>query len=279
MQMKSAPHLLSEDRAAYERILDEVLRQAHDRPDLSTVGDRLNAEQLRTMALNATALITSAAAAEYDHFVKVREELRSPTASSPSRGALQDQASADLSAPGSGAGLGAVLTVLAPVLAGTAAVILLFVGYVLKALKPEPSFAQTLLAAGWFFGALTAVSLLAAVVGLLITALRNSATEVPADETSGALPEEVAEVARAREAWRHALLERGVLPFLRSALADPGPGPSSSAPGPLNRIPKVGYSGPDFTSPSQGSSTSSRPAFTSPDFTSPEFGPPEHQPE
>ncbi|WP_338671530.1 hypothetical protein V1460_00895 [Streptomyces sp. SCSIO 30461] len=279
MQMKSAPHLLSEDRAAYERILDDVLRQAHDRPDLAAVGERLNTEQLRTMALGATALITSAAAAEYEHFVKVREELRSSHAPSSADGSTIDLASSDLSEPGSGAGLGAVLTVLAPVLAGTTAVILLFVGYVLKALKPEPSFARTLLAAGWFFGALTAVSLLAAVIGLLITALRNSATEVPADETSGVVPEEVAEVARAREAWRHALLERGVIPFLRSALADPSAGVSSGTPRPLNRIPKVGYSGPDFTSPSEGSSGSSRPAFTSPDFTSPDFGPPEHQPD
>lgn len=62
MHMNSAPHLLSEDRADFERILDDVLRNAHDRPDLTSVGERLNTEQLRTMALNATAPITTAAA-------------------------------------------------------------------------------------------------------------------------------------------------------------------------------------------------------------------------
>lgn len=85
MHMNSAPHLLTEDRAEYERILDDALRNAHDRPDLAAVGQRLNSEQLRTMALNATALITTAAAAEYEHYTKVREETRSPRPPRPCR--------------------------------------------------------------------------------------------------------------------------------------------------------------------------------------------------
>lgn len=274
MHMNSAPHLLTEDRADYERILDDALRNAHDRPDLLAVGERLNAEQLRTMALNATALITAAAAPEYEYFIQVREDMRSP-------GGISGHGSG--AGPGagepaeSGAGFGAVLTVLAPVLAGTAALIFLLVGYTLKLLTPEASFADTLLAAGWFFGALTAAGILAAAIGLLITALRNGATQVPAEDAGGELPDEVA---RAREAWRHALLERGVIPFLRAALADPSADPTSpSPPRPVSRIPKVGYSGPDFSSPNEGSTTGSRPTFTSPDFTSPDFGPPEHQPE
>ncbi len=84
MHMNSAPHLLNEDRPEYERILDEALRTAPDHPELAAVGQRLNTEQLRTMALNATALITAAAATEYAHYVKVREELREPRPSSTS---------------------------------------------------------------------------------------------------------------------------------------------------------------------------------------------------
>lgn len=76
MQMTSAPHLLAEDGPEYERILGDALRHAHERPDLEGVGDRLNTEQLRTMALSATALITAAAATEYEHYVKARGELR-----------------------------------------------------------------------------------------------------------------------------------------------------------------------------------------------------------
>src|SRR3954453_6208074 len=83
--MNSVPqHLLNEDRQEYERILDEVLRSAPHHSELADVGHRLNPEQLRTMALNATALITAAAATEYQHYVKVREELRHPASSTPS---------------------------------------------------------------------------------------------------------------------------------------------------------------------------------------------------
>ncbi|QGV82699.1 hypothetical protein EIZ62_16485 [Streptomyces ficellus] len=272
--MKSAPHLLTEDRAEYERVLDEALSTAHDRPELAGIGQRLNTEQLRTMALHATALISAAAAAEYDHFVKVREESRTPGTTSTIGSVL---APADDEAErGPGAGVGVVVTVLAPVLAGTAAVIFLLVGYILKMLDPAPAFADSLLAAGWFFGAVTAAGILAAAIGLLLTALRNSSTQVPAQEPGGELPDEVA---RAREAWRHALRERGILPFLRDALADPSADPRSGVPPrQVGRIPKVGYSGPEFSSPSQGG-TASRPTFTSPDFSSPDFGGPEHQPD
>ncbi|MFG3496042.1 hypothetical protein [Streptomyces sp. NPDC047928] len=281
MHMRSAPHLLNEDRAAYERLLDDALRTAHDRPDLAAVGERLNAEQLRTMALNATALITEAASTEYDHFVKVREEHRRPTGMSMMSSVLGPAGDETTT----GAGFGVVVTVLAPVLAGTAAVIFLLVGYVLKMLDPAPSFADPLLTAGWFFGAVTAASILAAAIGLLVAAVRNSSTQVSAHEPGGDLPDEIS---RAREAWLHALLERGILPFLRAALAEPGAPPEAAdARRQAGRIPKVGYSGPDFSSPAEGG-TAPRAGFTSPDFTSPDFtGPaapaserlPDHQPD
>ncbi|MFF3288568.1 hypothetical protein [Streptomyces sp. NPDC003023] len=272
--MNSAPHLLNEDRAEYGRVLDEALRNAHERPDLTAVGLRLNAEQLRTMALNATALIAASAAAEYEHYVKVRQELRTPTTAASVRDSVLAPATGEDS---DGAGLGAVVAVLAPVLAGTAAAIFLLVGYILKMLSPTPAFADTLLTAGWFFGALTAAAILVAAVGLLLTALRNGATQVADGAAAGELPEEVS---RAKEAWRHALLERGILPFLRAALADPGTDPSPTGPPrPVSRIPKIGYSGPDFSSPADGSTAGQRPTFTSPDFSSPDFGGPEHRPE
>jgi hypothetical protein len=275
MHMNSAPHLMTEDRAEYERILDDALRNAHDRPDLAAVGQRLNTAQLRTMALNATALITSAASAEYENYVKVREELRTPTADASVRDSVLAPAVGQAGGD-DGAGFAAVIAVLAPVLAGTAAAIFLLVGYILKLLNPTPSFADTLLTAGWFFVAVTAAGILIAAVGLLLTALRNEATQVPAEEAGG----EPDEVARAKEAWRHAVLERGLLPFLRAALADPSADPSSTTPPRhVSRIPKIGYSGPDYSSPSDGSTAGQRPTFTSPDFTSPDFGGPEHHPE
>ncbi|MFJ1972714.1 hypothetical protein ACIO93_28995 [Streptomyces sp. NPDC087903] len=287
MQMNSVPqHLLSEDRQEYERILDEALRSAPHRPELAAVGQRLNTEQLRTMALNATALITAAAATEYQHYVKVREELRQPAPSTPSSvretGPLEPGASAmglattmGEVAETAGAGAVAVVAVLAPVLAGTAAAIFLLVGYILKMLDPEPAFAQTMITAGWVFGAVTAAAILVAAVGLLLTALRNRPSL-----TAGPYGEMSAEVARAGETWREALLERGILPFLREALADPGSAAlHRAAPqAPISRMPHLGYGRPGFSSPDDGPA-SPRPSFSSPDYTSPDFGGPDHQPE
>ncbi len=287
MHMNSVPqHLLSEDRQEYERILDETLRSAPHRPELAAVGQRLNTEQLRTMALNATALITAAAATEYQHYVKVREELRQPASSPPSSTRETGSPEPGTSTMGlattmgevaetAGAGAIAVVAVLAPVLAGTAAAIFLLVGYILKMLNPEPAFAQTMLTTGWVFGAMTAAAILVAAVGLLLTALRNQ----PSLEAGpyGVMSEEVA---RAKESWREALLERGILPFLREALATPGSAAlhRTTPPAPTSRIPHLGYDRPGFSSPDEGT-RGPRPSFTSPDYTSPDFGGPEHQPE
>nr|WP_303711635.1 hypothetical protein [Kutzneria buriramensis]WKX10696.1 hypothetical protein Q4V64_25625 [Kutzneria buriramensis] len=285
--MNSVPqHLLSEDRQEYERILDEALRSAPNRPELAAVGQRLNPEQLRTMALNATALITAAAATEYQQYVKAREELRQPASSTPSSTRETGSSEPGTSAMGlattmgeaaetAGAGAVAVVAVLAPVLAGTAAAIFLLVGYILKMLDPERAFAQTMLTTGWVFGAMTAAAILVAAVGLLLTALRNR----PSLDT-GPYGELSEEVARAREAWQEALLERGILPFLREALADPGTAAlrRTAPPAPTSRIPHLGYDRPGFSSPDDGAS-GSRPSYTSPDYSSPDFGGPDHKPE
>ncbi|CAL9519054.1 hypothetical protein [Streptomyces sp. enrichment culture] len=289
MHMNSVPqHLSNEDRLEYERILDEALRSAPHRPDLAAVGQRLNSAQLRTMALNATALITAAATTEYQHYVKVREELRhpapstSPPATRESGSGEQGTSTAGLAATmgemaeTTGAGATAVVAVLAPVLAGTAAAIFLLVGYLLKMLDPGQTFAQTMLTTGWVFGAVTAVAILVAAAGLLLTALRNR----PYAESGfyGALDEEVA---RARQAWQEALLERGILPFLREALSDPDTAamhPTGPA-GRANRMPHLGYGRPGFSSPDGGTETGHRPRYSSPDYSSPDFGGPEHRSE
>ncbi|MER5178586.1 hypothetical protein ABT009_09480 [Streptomyces sp. NPDC002896] len=288
MHMNSAPHLLNEDRQEYERVLDEALRSAPHHADLAAIGRQLNAEQLRTMALNATALITAAAATEYQHYVKVRDELREPA--QPGRAVL-DGASRTDSGSGAvglatatgevtepvGAGAIAVVAVLTPVLAGTAAAIFLLVGYVLKALDPREAFAHTLLTTGWVFTAITAAAILVAAVGLLLTALRNGSTSLQADEYN----EHSEAVDQAREAWHQALLERGILPFLREALADPDLAPPSrpTPAAPTSRIPHLGYNRPGFSSPEGGPAAGPRPSYSSPDFTSPDFGGPEHKPE
>ncbi|MFF7355100.1 hypothetical protein ACFZA1_20905 [Streptomyces filipinensis] len=286
MHMNSVPqHLQSEDRQEFERLLDEALRSAPHRPELAAVGQRLNPEQLRTMALNASALITAAATAEYQHYVKVRQELRHPAMSPVATGdsAPLDPGSATTglvtafgeTAESTGAGAVAVIAVLAPVLSGTAAAIFLLVGYILKTLSPGQAFGQTMLTAGWVFGAVTAAAILVAAVGLLLTALRNGSSP-----QAQALDAAHRELDRAREAWRDALLERGIVPFLREALAEPGHTAlqRTTPPAPSGRMPRLGYDRPGFSSPDDGTE-SGRPSFSSPDYTSPDFGGPEHQPD
>ncbi|REK89070.1 hypothetical protein DY245_17680 [Streptomyces inhibens] len=296
MHMNSAPHLLNEDRAEFARILDEALRTAEYRPDdlTAAAGKHLNTEQLRTMALSATTAIAACATAEYQRYVQLRAELRAPAPTSPTAGAgggEQDgtageglglaTAAAMGEAETTGAGLAAMITVLAPVLAGVAAVLFLLIGYVLRTISPDKSLAQPLISVGWIFAALTAVGALVAMCGLVVTALRNSSSgqSSRADELGAALD-------NAHEAWRRALLERGLLPFLREALSDPSATPDDDpvryvprrTTAPESRIPTLGYTRPEFTSPDSGSS-GSRPRYSSPDFTSPDYGGPDHQPD
>ncbi|WP_425470944.1 hypothetical protein [Streptomyces armeniacus] len=329
--MNSAPQLLVEDRPEFERVLDEALRTAQRRPGATTAGQRLNTEQLRTMALAAAVPIAACAAAEYEHFVALREELRRD-ANAPSPASGSGSASASGSASGTdpagggreggagdrreagaaglglagamtagltdtaGAGVVAVVSVLAPLLAGAAAVIFLLVGYALHMLTPEPSVAGAMRNAGWAFAVLAAATALAGMAGLLLTALRNGSSSVGAPG-SGADGDPHAglasEVAKARDGWRTALRERGVEPFLREALADPLAAPprppdpylpDSRRPAPdEHRTPRLGYSHPDYSSPaSRGpgeTDTTTRPRFSSPDYSSPDYGGPEHKPE
>ncbi|MFI5805603.1 hypothetical protein [Streptomyces sp. NPDC051561] len=275
MHMNSAPHLLAEDRPEFERTLNAALRTAHERPDLADLEQRLTTEQLRTAALNAREIIAGHASAEYDHYVKVRGELRGPALPIP--GALLPPGMGE-NAEATGAGAVAVVAVMTPVLAGIAAVTLLLVGYLLRMIKPGNAVAEALLTAGWVFGALTAAGLFAAAIGLLFTALRNGSTALAVGHQDNGTQE----VDRAREAWTHALLERGIVPFLRDALSEP-PKPSvTEPPRQPGRIPGLGYSRPDFSSPSENNhhnGQKTRPSYSSPDFSSPDYGGPDHKPE
>ncbi|WP_030543715.1 hypothetical protein [Streptomyces albus] len=300
MHMNSAPHLLPEDRPDFARVLDQVLRHANRRPELDAVGRRLNAEQLRTRALDAAPAIAARAAAEYRSYVKLRDESRRV----PRQQDGTDEAPADgkdgggsgvgfatavgEAAESSGAGLLAVFAVLAPVLAGAAAAIFLLIGYLLHLFSPDEPLAEPIINAGWIFLALTAAGIVIAMLGLLLTALRDGAGSLRAS----AEEDPTSELARAREAWRQALLDRGIVPFLQETLAEPQTagqatgspygGVPDAAGVAESRTPQLGYSRPGFSSPATDGSPgggSTRPRFDSPGFSSPDYGGPEHQPE
>lgn len=129
----------------------------------------------------------------------------------------------------SGAGLLAMVSVLVPLLAGAAAVIFLLLGNLLRVVSPEPSIAAPMRGAGLVFAVLAAAGIVVAMAELWLTALRHGAGarrtrpgEAASQGGTDAMAAEsalVREVSAARTAWREALLERGIVPFLADALA------------------------------------------------------------
>ncbi len=283
MHMTSVPLLLNEDRPDFEHVLDEALRLVLDGPGGSSAPpgeprasrSPLNAEQLRTMALAAAETIGAQAAEEYEAYrlarARSRDDVR--TAARDRDGRAHGYAALGVAdGAGSGAGLLAMLAVMTPILAGAAAVIFLLLGYALGAVSPAPAIASSLRTAGWFFAAVAAAAIVLGGVALVVTALRDGSGAI--HDTPEALPPEVA---RARELWHQALLDRGLLPFLDDALAaEPATAPEP-APAPSSRMPRLGYSRPNFSSPQDPHA--SAPRFSSPDYSSPDFGGPEHRPE
>ncbi|MFE4512922.1 hypothetical protein ACFRMQ_01820 [Kitasatospora sp. NPDC056783] len=260
--MSNPPPLLAEDRAEYERLLAEALRDRTVLAALRTPG-ALATDQLRLSALREADRVNAAAGAEYARFTRLRTSLHS----TPPASDTEPAAPGLLTQLRSGGGLFPALTVLTPILAWAAALCLLLVGYLLRATSPDLALAGSLVTAGWV--ALTAgvAAMAIGIVGLLLTALRHGAATAPA----GTAPELAAELGDAHRAWRTALRERGLVPYLLDALPPvPGGGhperPDFSSPG---------YASPAFTSPGPEGVTDPNgraprpPAFTPPDFTGP----------
>ncbi|MGW2249523.1 hypothetical protein ACWCXH_04925 [Kitasatospora sp. NPDC001660] len=264
--MTNPPPLHAEDRPEYERLLAEALRDGTVLTALRAPG-ALTVGQLRIRALRDADGVAAAAATEYEHYTRLRDSLRNtpppaegvePTAP----GLLAQLRSAD-----GGAGLFPVLTVLTPILAWAAALVLLLLGYALRAADSGLVLARSLLTAGWVALAAGVVAMTVGIVGLVLTALRDG-SGAPA----GTDPVLAAELADARRAWRTALRDRGLLPYLHASLpAVPAHRPDFTGPG---------YTPPGFTGPGSGGLTdpegrTSRPAaFTPPDFTTPGYTPP-----
>ncbi|MGK4581394.1 hypothetical protein [Kitasatospora sp. HPMI-4] len=195
-------NLPQQDRADFEL----ALRQALARPEIREALQRnpaLCPEQLQTLARTATGEITAAAADEYLEYLRVRGAAGS-TKPGPARGVDQDWAG----------GLMGVLAVLVPLLTGTAAAILLLLGYALGLARSQRHLADSLLTAGWAAVVVAGICVVAGVAGLLTTAARRRSAQ--SDGPAGSTPAE--ELRQAREAWRTALLERGLLPFLHLRL-------------------------------------------------------------
>lgn len=251
--MTGTPALRPEDGPAFERVLREALNTPEIRAALRRHGPAggTAAERLRARALAERAGIAAAAAPEYATYLRQR-------GTAASRGHV---GRAD-GAPSAAAGVRALLSalaILAPVLAAAATAVFLLLGFVLGLTSSGHELGDALLTAGHTAAVITAVATAGGVAWLLITAARHRAPATGPDGPDGATgatgpPGGAPGAGEAGEAWRRALLERGVLPFLRDQLRQAQPGRTAPP-----RRPQLGYSSPDFASPE----------YTVPGFTVP----------
>ncbi|MFD4396797.1 hypothetical protein [Kitasatospora sp. NPDC058397] len=274
--MTNPPPLLAEDRPEYERLLAEALRDRTVLTALRAPG-ALTTDQLRIRALRDADAIAAAAATEYAHYTRLRETLRTTPPPPPGAEPIAPGLLTQLRSANGGAGLFPVLTVLTPVLAWTAALVLLLIGYLLRAANPDLTLARSLVTAGWVALAAGVAAMAIGIIGLVLTAIRDGGAAAPA----GTDPELAAELADARREWRTALRDHGLLPYLHTHLpavpagapdfTSPGyTSPDFSSPGP---VPTADYTSPDFTSP--GTVPTPAPDFTAPGYTSPAFTSPD----
>lgn len=257
--MSGSDQLRAEDLPDFER----VVRQALDRPDIADAirsrAGAVTADQLRTRILQASDAITVEAAVEYRAYLRLRTAAARPDA------AVESE-TVDRNRAGLGRGLTAALAVLVPGLASMAAAIFVLLGYLLRLAHSHPRLADELITSGWIAAVIAVVPALAGLSWLLVAAARNRSSS----DGNGHPSEEGGEVARARDAWQRALLERGMVPFLQARLQQPRPTDGSDRAAPPKPPPAAnradgaaGDAGPRLR---QGS--------TEPDHASPDFGSP-----
>ncbi|MFD9905746.1 hypothetical protein [Streptomyces sp. NPDC059063] len=218
--MTGQPRLRPEDRADFEWVLDLALdvtdiRTTVTRPQARNQAPHaLEASRLRAQVLADADLIAAAAAAEYGAYVRARAAVEPSSGTGTGIGTASATAS---SRTGAGAGAGALLPllgVLAPVISAIAATVFLVLGYGIQFATPESQVAATLITAGWVSGLMAAITTCIGLGALLVTALRVR-TGPPA---APCLPVHNPEAEQARATWHQALLERGLLPYLREQL-------------------------------------------------------------
>jgi hypothetical protein len=247
--MDSAPYLQAEDKLDYERMVEELLHNEQVRAALRRTPDGPNAEQLHTRAMRDFATVSAEAASEYSYFVELREQARRTTPV-PDWERLGGDDPAQWQEPenplvaAERAGWLPLIAVLLPILSGFSALVLLILGYALRA--EGLVLGQQLVTAGLVAAVVCAACIAADIIGLLLTAARDAAT--PPD---GRNPELYAELAKARETWHSALRERALLPYLLAQLGTTPrpPGPRPVGVSLVRQRPRLGFSSPGFTSP------------------------------
>ncbi|MBV6695811.1 hypothetical protein KV557_01565 [Kitasatospora aureofaciens] len=205
--------LPQQDRADFETVLSRALAGAPVQAALREIGDEAHGvERLRRSARDNAEYVLAAAAPEYERYAALRADADA-VARLPVDASGRERASGWLG----------VLAVIVPIVAGAAAAIFLLLGYAFGLADDLEVPGQALVGAGWIAAGVALVSALAGGLGLLGTASRSRAAE--SGDTGG-----VGELAPAREAWRTALAERGMVPYL-VAQASAGRGGATATPG------------------------------------------------
>ncbi|MFE6776626.1 hypothetical protein [Streptomyces sp. NPDC057702] len=239
--MTSTPDLRDEDQANFDRVLRQALATAEIRASLRQgVHTTVITDWLRERVEEGRAEIAAHAAPEYARHLRARDAVAgASTASRSGRGPLVGPLARARRR------LLPALAVLAPLLATMAAVVFLLLGYVLEAADSGPELADALVRAGWAAAVIALLTGAVAAAALLVTALRHRSAPLAGPDRAA----RSAAADRAREDWQRALLERGMIPFLRARLREreqPGPGQRAERRPPRSRI---GYASPDYASP------------------------------
>jgi hypothetical protein len=190
-----APGLRQEDRVEFERVLQCALDVTDIRSALLRDPTGRAARRLRDLVLEATEEIAAAVGDEYRDYLAALE-------TRDAREAAEGE-------------LWPVLAVLTPLVAAAASAVLLLMGYGLRLIEAAPRFAASVITAGWVLALTAAVTVSIGLWALLRTALRRRESTSDGRKSAGGT-----DVDRARERWRQALLERGLLPYLRSHLPE-----------------------------------------------------------
>ncbi|MFF7989168.1 hypothetical protein ACFZDG_05140 [Kitasatospora xanthocidica] len=189
--------LPQQDRADFETELGRALGAPEVRAALREGGgEARGVEWLRRVARENAEFVLAAAAPEYERYAALRADADAVA-----------RLPVDVPARERASGWWGLLGVVVPIVAGAAAVVFLLVGWLLDLAEDLDVPAHALLGAGWVAAGVAAVSLLVGGAGLLGSAARSSAV-------AGAEADGPGELARARAAWRAALAERGLLPYL-----------------------------------------------------------------
>ncbi|MDH6707324.1 hypothetical protein P3T27_004061 [Kitasatospora sp. MAA19] len=196
--------LPQQDRADFETELGRALAGPRVLAALRAAGDEgRGVERLRRCARENAEFVLAAAAPEYERYVAVRAD-QDAVARLPVDEPGRERVS----------GWWGVVGVIVPIVAGAAAAIFLLLGYVLGLAEDVDVLGHALVGAGWVAAGVAAVSLLVGGLGLLGAASRSRSAEAGGEAVVG-------ELGLARDAWRSALAERGLVPFL---LAQAGAG-------------------------------------------------------